>query len=119
MKLLITESKLKKFIEDKFGFDFTGDIEKITSVHDIPIYFKECFSGVYLNWRINKNGPMFLIKIDDYFYILYQKSLSSESSDIIITSECHTPSEQEFMNLLGIQVLGLSIEDFINLYISL
>ena len=39
MKVLITESKLKTFIKDKFNIDFTGRVEIYPSIYKILNYF--------------------------------------------------------------------------------
>ena len=116
MKYLITESKLKSIIKDKFGIDFTGDVKEVTSAYGILNYFDECFSYVFLNRRLNNHGPMYLINIDYNFKILYQKNLET-GLDWIISNKCDLYDTSDFMDLIGIRPLGITMEQFIDLYI--
>ena len=103
-------------INDKFGLDFTGDVIEITSSSSKLLYdFDGCFSHLYFNRRLKNFGPMYLIIIDDYFKILYQKSVST--NDFIIDNKCNMYDVYEFMNLLGIIGLGLNMEQFVKLYL--
>jgi len=115
MKLIITESKLKKFIRNRFGLDFTGSIEEVTSAYGLLNDFDGCFSYVYINRRLNKYGPIYLITIEDNFKVLYQDT--AELGEWIMDNDCNSYSKEEFMELLGIDKLGLSMEQFIEVYI--
>jgi len=118
MKYLITESKLKSFIKDKFGLDFTGDIELDPNIYKILNDFDECVSygGLHKRRSSDNYGPMYLITIDDNFKILYQMNNITGQS-WIISNKCDSYDESDFMNLLEIRVLGLSMDEFVNLYI--
>ena len=115
MKLIITESKLKKFIKNRFGLDFTGSIEEVTSAYRLLNDFDECFSYVYINRKLNQYGPMYRINVDDYFKILYQES--PDGNDLIVINNCYKPTEHEVMDLLGIDVLGITLKKFIEIYL--
>jgi hypothetical protein len=115
MKVMITESRLKKLINDKLGLDYTGDVEEVTSVHNLPNYFDECFSYTYINKQLNYYGPMYLITVDDYFQILYQER--PDGNDFIVMNNCETPTEHEVMDILGIDVLGITLKKFIEIYL--
>lgn len=118
MKYLITESKLKSFIKNKFGLDFTGDIILNPSIHKILNDFDECVSYGGLHKRLSSDnyGPMYLINIDDHFKILYQKNYIT-GMDWIISNRCDVYEESDFMDLIGIRPLGITMEQFLNLYI--
>jgi hypothetical protein len=118
MKYLITESKLKSFIKDKFGLDFTGDIELDPNIYKILNDFDECVSygGLHKRRSSDNYGPMYLITIDDHFKILYQKNYIT-GMDWIISNGCDVYEESDFMDLLGIRPLGITMEQFLNLYI--
>ena len=118
MKYLITESKLKIFIKDKFGLDFTGDVELDPSIHNISNDFNECVSYDSLHRRLNWDnyGPMYLITIEDNFKILYQKNYIT-GMDWIISNRCDVYEESDFMDLLGISALGITVEQLLDLYI--
>jgi hypothetical protein len=119
MKYLITESKLTSFIKDRFDIDLTGRVELEPSIYGILNDFDDCVSYEYLSRRkssVTNYGPMYLIKLKDNFKILYQKNLKTDMA-WIISNRCDTYDEYDFMNLLGISVLGLNMDDFINLYL--
>jgi len=116
MKIVVTESKMKSFIKDKFGLDFSGDIKEITNPYGVLNDFDSCFSYVYLNRKLNNNGPAYLIKIDDNFKIIYQKDLNLDR-DWIIDNDCRTYDESDLMDILGISALGLTMDDLIELYL--
>lgn len=115
MKLLITESKIKTLIQDKFGLDFTGDVLELNSVGDIINYFDGgCFSSSYLRDLLSTYGPMYLIKVDEPFIILYQNR--GNSGKLIMDEECQYYTEGEFMKLIGLEYLGLTMDQFISMY---
>lgn len=118
MKYLITESKLKSFIKDKFGLDFTGDIILNPSIHKILNDFDECVSYVPIQKRRNSDnyGPMYLITLGNNFKILYQKNYIT-GMDWIISNRCDSYDESDFMDLLGIRPIGITMDEFVNLYI--
>jgi hypothetical protein len=118
MKYLITESKLKTFIKDKFGIDFTGDVELDPSLHSLFHDFDECVSYETLHRRFTMDnyGPMYLITIDDNFKILYQKNYVTDM-DWIISNRCDVYDESDFMDLFGITPIGITIEQLLDLYI--
>ena len=118
MKYLITESKLKSFIKDKFGLDFTGDIELEPNIYKILNDFDECVSygGLHKRRSSDNYGPMYLITLGNNFKILYQKNYIT-GMDWIISNGCDVYEESDFMDLLGIRPLGITMEQFLNLYI--
>ena len=73
---MITESltrkeKLKKFLTNKMGFDFSNNIQQVTSTYDIPMSFDDCIYGETINRYLNFWGPMYIFKLDGHNY-LYQ-----------------------------------------------
>lgn len=116
MKYLITESRMKDLIKNRFDIDFSGKIEEVTSAYSLLNYFDECASYVYINRRLNNFGPMYLIDMSDKVKILYQKNLGN-GKDWIITNDCTPLDESYFMDLLGIEPLGLTMEQFIEIYL--
>jgi hypothetical protein len=114
MKLLITESKIKKIIQDKFGLDFTGDVLELNSVDEIIKYFDGCFSSVYLKRLLSKYGPMYLIKIDEPFIIIYQNR--GNTGKLIMDEECQYYTEVEIMKLIGLEPFGFNMDQFISIY---
>ena len=117
MKYLIKESKLKTFIKDKFGLDLTGRVELDPSLYKILNDFDECVSyeGLHKRRSSDNYGPMYLITIDNNFKILYQKNYIT-GMDWIISNRCDSYDESDFMDFLGIRPIGITMDEFVNLY---
>lgn len=112
MKFLITESKLKDFIKKRFGIDLTNKIEMVQTKWDVPMEFDDAISGTLLNQYLNKYGPMFLIKIKNREYLYQDQS----GHTFILHPSGFDFTELEFMKKLGIEDLGLSMRDLIDMY---
>jgi hypothetical protein len=117
MKYLITESKLKTFIKDKFNIDLTGRIEFEPDSYDLLHYFDNYLTkdGLERRRRMDNYGPIYLIKLDNGVTIFYQMNFSSDSP-LILSNEGAQYTESQFMDFLGISQLGITIEQFLNLY---
>jgi len=118
MKLLITESKLKSVIKDKFDIDLTGRVELDPSLYkilnDFDFYFT--YDGLQRRLNMENYGPMYLIELDDNRKVLYQMNYSS-NNPLILDNKGDGYTESDFMDLLGILPLGLTLEQFLDLYI--
>ena len=118
MKLLITESKLKTFIKNKFNIDLTGRVELDPSVYkilnDFDFYFT--YDGLRRRQLGDNYGPMYLIELDNNRKVLYQMNYSS-NLPLILDNKGDGYEESDFMNLLGIYTLGITMEQFLDLYI--
>ena len=116
---MITESltrkeKLKKFLTNKMGFDFSNNIQQVTSTYDIPMSFDDCIYGETINRYLNFWGPMYIFKLDGHNY-LYQDRGEFEwfmSDD----KNCTDYVDDEIPERLGISILGLRFSDIINMY---
>jgi hypothetical protein len=114
MKYIISESQVKNLIKKYFKKDLSNNIEMITDYWDLPIEFRRMMSKNAGNHFLNMFGPMFLIKADGKKYLAQdriEKWLIADESDTSI-------SEEKLMNLLGIDTLGLSMQEFIDAYID-
>ena len=118
MKVVITESKLKTYIRDKFGVDLTGRIEFEPESYELLVYFDKYLTkdGLERRRRMDNYGPIYLIKLKGGVKIFYQMNYSS-NIPLILSNEGDIYSEFEFMNLLGIFSLGITIEKFLDLYV--
>ena len=118
MKLLITESKLKTFIKDKFNIDLTGRVELDPSIYLLLNYFDFYFSydGLRRRQLGDNYGPMYLIELDDNRKVLYQMNYSS-NYPLILDNKGDLYEESDFMKMLGISALGITMEQFLDLYI--
>ena len=117
MKVLITESKLKTFIKDKYNIDLTGRVELDPSIrgilNDFDFYFT--YDGLLRRSLGDNYGPMYLIELDDNHKVLYQMNYSS-NSQLILDNRGDGYEESDFMDMLGIRKLGLNMEQLLNLY---
>ena len=116
MKYLITESQLDNFLKKKLGFDINDTISMITSVHQIPKLFLENNKTDVFKWYLNQYGPMYLVKTPEDMF-LCQKNWRDGDGNInwtISNSQDITIGERQLMKLLGIDVLGLSLDDLVN-----
>jgi len=115
MKFLITESKLKQFIQKKFGVDLTGRIKMIRDYNDLPDFFRVFIPKENIIFFIDKYGPMYVIIGDSETY-LYQ---NQDGNIIIANSLDYTVDYYELMEDLGIEYgMGLSIDDLIDTYVK-
>ena len=116
MKLLITESKLKTFIKDKFNIDLTGRVELDPSIYsllnDFDFYFT--YDGLRRRQLGDNYGPIYLIELDDNRKVLYQMNYSS-NHPLILDSRGDLYEESDFMKMLGISALGITMEQFLDL----
>jgi hypothetical protein len=122
MKIIITESqyktlieshdKAKQFLKNNFGFDFTGRIKQITSIHDVPMEFDECLFSESINRYLNFWGPMYLFELDGVNY-LYQDRGEFEW---FMDKYCNDYVDDEIPKKLGIDIMGLRFSDIVNMY---
>jgi len=124
MKYLIKESqyvyllenleKNKKFLTNHMGIDFTGKIKQITSAYDVPYNFYRN-GGISLKETmayLNAFGPMYFFELGDYEY-LYQ---NRGNKDWFVDGYGHTYVKDQFLERLGLDVLGLRFSNIIDLY---
>lgn len=109
---LTRKEKLKKFLTNKMGFDFSNNIQQVTSTYDIPMSFDECVYGETINRYLNFWGPMYIFELDGYNY-LYQDRGEFEwfmSDD----ENCTDYVDDEIPEKLGIAEMGLRFSDIID-----
>jgi hypothetical protein len=114
MKYIITEDKLKKFIKKQFGVDLTGDVEMITSVHQIPSPFDSYFTTSDITRYLNHYGPMYSVRIDKSgeTFLIQDKGFNDL---YIYTSLGYRINEEIFFERIGIEPI-ISVMDLINQY---
>jgi hypothetical protein len=117
MKVVITESKLKTYIRDKFGVDLTGRIEFEPESYELLVYFDKYLTkdGLERRRRMDNYGPIYLIKLKGGIKIFYQMNYSSDNP-LILSNEGDTYTQSEFREFLGIQKLAITMDQFLNLY---
>lgn len=112
MKYIITESSLKSFIKDKYNVDLTGKIDLVQNTYDVPMRFDDYITSWQLNLYLNNYGPMYLITIGNFKW-LYQRQNKEYFFMDFLGNEI---SEKEFMQVMHIRHLGLSMDQLIELY---
>ena len=125
MKYLIKESqyvnllenldKNKKFLTNVMGVDFTGNIQQVTSVYDVPysFYRKGIFTMPDVASYLNRFGPMYIFELDGRRFI-YQDRGRYES----FISEDGIVYEDKIPEQLGIDVMGLRFSDIVDIYFN-
>ena len=114
MKYIITEDKLKKFLKREFGVDLTGDVEMITSVHQIPSVFARFFSTSEITRHLNHYGPMYTVRIDKTgeTFLIHDRG----GNDLYIyTSLGYRINEEIFFERIGMEPI-ISVMDLIDQY---
>ena len=111
MKILLSESKLKKLISDRFGLDLTNKIYRITNPYQLPMHWDRHFTPDYLNRTMNTRGPIFLLEYGKSEYLLISKDESTEEWFIFdidgdymsaVQARVHSAMRQEFKLLRSI-----------------
>ena len=108
-------NKNKKFLNNVMGVDFTGNIEQVTSLYDIPytFYRKGIFTMPDVAAYLNKFGPMYIFELDGRKFI-YQDRSRYES----FISEDGMVYQDTIPEQLGIDVMGLRFSDIIDIYFN-
>jgi hypothetical protein len=107
--------KNKKFLTNVMGVDFTGKIEQVTSVYDVPynFYRKGIFTMPDVASYLNRFGPMYIFELDGRRFI-YQDRGRYES----FISEDGIVYEDKIPEQLGIDIMGLRFSDIVNMYFN-
>ena len=115
MKIVITESKLKSFLKDRFDFDLSDKIRMVQNWGDLSSTFKRMIRRKFLNHFLNEFGPMYLFTTDNGEF-LYQK----QGGDILIVDDRDRPiSLNKFYENIGFtDTLGISLDDLIDTYFN-
>jgi hypothetical protein len=114
MKYIIHESQAKNLIKKYFKKDLSKNIRMITSFDDLPRGFREIMGKNAGNYFLNSFGPMFLFTINGEKYLAQdriEKWVITDDGDSLI-------SDDKLMNLLGIDTLGLTMQELIDAYIE-
>lgn len=114
MKFIINESKLKKFLKNKFDFNPSDNITLITNYDELPIEFKGVIAKNVINSLLNQYGPIFLIRTNKNLY-LYQDRFDKE---VLADTNDYTVSTEKVLSELGLPPLGIPMKEIINLFWS-
>lgn len=115
MKIVITESQLKDIIKSQFGLDLTGQIRMVTNKWELPFEFDKIIGERMLNYYLNKFGPMFVFDTKEGLFLAQDRGKEYGGWNIADKFDFGL-SEFDFMKILGIEYLGLSIDDLLHEY---
>jgi len=109
--------KLKEIIKNNFEIDFNGKIKEINRYSEIP----KSFTEQYLSLSTPKSfkdkiqfGPMY--SIDVYKDNVINKKYLYQSGSDLMDQDGEFWSENQLMGLLGLNLMGLNINDLIDIY---
>ena len=106
--------KNKKFLSNVMGVDFTGNIQQVTSVYDVPMEFDRNIPSAMVNRYLNKFGPMYLFELDGHRYLY----LDVGDHEKFIDEKGNVFIENEIPERLGIDIMGLRFSDIIDIYFN-
>ena len=118
-----SNNKNKTFLKDKFGIDFDGKIKMIQSFEELPSMFRVYFFPKDFNRMLNNGGPFYVINSDKGYkignkyinkYYLYRPKV--DGSSYLIDQDGYNKAESTFLENLGIDIIGLTIKDLIDMY---
>jgi hypothetical protein len=128
MKIIITESqynllnetktdKFKKFLKNHFEIDLDGKIKEINRYSEIPKSFTEKYLSLSTPKAFQDKiqfGPMYLIQFDKG--ILANRQYLYQNGTNLMDQDGEFWSETYLIELLGLNIMGLNIDDLIDIY---
>ena len=118
MKIIITENRLKTLINNLIGYDLSDSIEMITSWYELDSGGQRLFTDgkQEFNWLLNHYGPMFLFNVNgDNYYVQPQ---GKEYGTLVLSDKKNRKiDEDDFLKILGLNILGISLNDLINEFV--
>jgi hypothetical protein len=109
--------KIKKIIKNNFEIDFNGKIKEINRYSEIPKLFLEKYLSLSTPKAFQdkiKFGQMYLI--DVYKDKVINKKYLYQSGSDLMDQDGEFWSENQLMGLLGLNLMGLNINDLIDIY---
>ena len=118
-----SNEKNKIFLKDKFGIDLDGKIRMIQSYEELPLVFASHFYPKDFNRMLNDGGPFYVMSINKGYKIgntyvnkLYLYRPRVDGSSYLVDQDGYNKAESTFLENLGVDVIGLTIKDLINIY---
>ena len=126
MKVVITESKLINFFKNKYGFDFSGRVQKITDHKDLPNkfrWFSKQFFDSYLNIVPGEIRPFYVINDGNKQYLYHisnvpQDDLVDGRNEDMVDERARRVSIDAFKKSNNIPNIGISLTDIFDVYIN-
>ena len=118
-----SNDKNKIFLKDKFGIDLDGKIKMIQSYEDLPLMFASHYYPKDFNRMLNDGGPFYVLNINKGYKIgnkyvnkLYLYRPRVDGSSFLVDQDGYNNAESTFLENLGVDVMGLTIKDLIDIY---
>jgi hypothetical protein len=109
---------LKTLINNLIGYDLSDSIEMITSWYELDSGGQRLFTDgkQEFNWLLNHYGPMFLFNVNgDNYYVQPQ---GKEYGTLVLSDKKNRKiDEDDFLKILGLNILGISLNDLINEFV--
>lgn len=102
----------------------------IQSYEDLPLVFATHFYPKDFNKMLNDGGPFYVLNINKGYKIgnqyvnklyLYQSRADGsnyDGSNYLVDQDGYNKSESTFLENLGVDVMGLTIKDLVNIYFN-
>jgi len=120
-----SNEKNKIFLKDKFGIDLDGKIRMIQSYEELPLVFASHFYPKDFNRMLNDGGPFYVMSINKGYKIgntyvnkLYLYRPRVDGSSYLVDQDGYNKAESTFLENLGVDVMGLTIKDLVNIYFN-
>ena len=114
MKKCLIESNISNFIKDKLGIDLSDRIHMVTNQYELPMVFDRVISSKVLNQYLNRYGPMYVFEGKKNTYLGQPR----KNEWFVVDKRDYEVSELDVMKDLGIEMLGLSLNDLVSEYIN-
>jgi len=118
-----SKDKNKIFLKDKFGIDLDGKIRMIQSYEELPLVFASHFYPEDFNSMLNAGGPFYVMNItkgykigNTYVNKLYLYRPRVDGSSYLVDQDGYNKAESTFLENLGVDVMGMTIKDLVDLY---
>ena len=118
MKIIITKNRLKELVEKILGYDLTKNIETITSWYELDSGGQRLFTDgrEEFNWLLNHYGPMFLFNVNgDNYYV--QSQVKEYGTLVLSDKKNRKIDEDDFLKILGLDILGISLNKLIDEFV--
>jgi len=140
MKIIITERQLKTvvfqninestsndknkiFLKDEFGIDLDGKIKIMQYHEDLPSVLASHWYAQDFNKMLNFGGPFYTLDItkgykigNKYVNKLYLYRPRVDGSSYLVDQDGYNKAESTFLENLGVDIIGLTIKDLVDIY---
>jgi hypothetical protein len=119
MKILITENKFKNMVNKLIGYDLSNRIEMITTWYDLDSSEKYAVfddNKQMFVYYLNHYGPMYRFFTEKGDYLVQNQK--GQLWFIANTSDGYEMDYYDFLKILGIESLGISLRKIIDEFVE-